>query len=554
MYLEWYDKYRETAVYDVKQVRETMPAANVVRFVAILWRDSNGAGDGMECSSTTSAPVTCGTIACTDTGRRGADHQRWPLWVILTARAKYAAGYTWPDDPDVFHNAQLRQRFYSMWRFVAREFSGTDRIAGFEIMSEPRTRSVSQTAVMELMAGGCDAVHDADPRALCIVGPAPYYKVWELPKTRLPDRHRNIMYTFNFYVPGRFVASNSAESLRKGEEPPSFPGAYACKDVYDWQWWREHCKTEPVQFDAAFMHDVIRAYPGALRKRLRAPIFCNQWGVKDEVARSHGRLDYATSLLSIFAAENVSSTYWIWRSYAKGGRDVARDEWGFELLHNPGHGPDGRLLPERVEPAMTALLQAGFATTNPNPVPSCVDDWNNSLPDFPVPLHGGRVSTSARPTTLAGQPPDSCRVLALLTDARVAAPSVVLQLAVRGAECLDFYTERLDGVSHRCEPSTQGDHSCVAGPEISCTPVPHHPPPPRTPLTRQRCLHRCDPSGEAEHVASITAAPTRPRPRRSHCSCGRTPTCCSSPWASFCCSAYSVVVCCVRHKDKEEAA
>ena len=104
-----------------------------------------------------------------------------------------------------------------------------------------------------------------------------------------------------------------------------------------------------------------------LRERLRAPVLCNQWGVKDEVGHAQGRLDYAAALLSAFKAHNISATYWIWRSYAKGGRDVQKDEWGYELVHNPGHDDQGHLLPEYIEPAMTSVLQQGFARTNPSP-------------------------------------------------------------------------------------------------------------------------------------------------------------------------------------------
>ena len=50
-YLEWYRNYQQHAMYDVKSLRRHIPAANVVRFVAILWHDSNGAGDGLECST-----------------------------------------------------------------------------------------------------------------------------------------------------------------------------------------------------------------------------------------------------------------------------------------------------------------------------------------------------------------------------------------------------------------------------------------------------------------------------------------------------------------------
>ena len=47
-------------------------------------------------------------------------------------------------------------------------------------MSEPRTKVVAQRQISEFMAGGCRAVQSVDPGALCVVGPAPYYKIWEL--------------------------------------------------------------------------------------------------------------------------------------------------------------------------------------------------------------------------------------------------------------------------------------------------------------------------------------------------------------------------------------
>ena len=57
---------------------------------------------------------------------------------------------------------------------------GVERIAGYEIMSEPRTKTVSQSNVRDFMRRGCEAVHAEDPRALCVVGPRPFYKLWEL--------------------------------------------------------------------------------------------------------------------------------------------------------------------------------------------------------------------------------------------------------------------------------------------------------------------------------------------------------------------------------------
>lgn len=328
MYLEWYRRYHVNAVHDVKNLRTTIPAANVVRFVALLWHDSHGGGDGIECSSDDEAFgylqhycwhfIEAAIQQMTNAG----------LWVIVTARLKYAAGYTWPDDPDVFHDEELKRKFLAMWRWVATRLSGMDRIAGYEIMSEPRTRSVRQRDVMAVMAEGCDEVAKEDPHALCIVGPAPYYKVWtfedDADEIALPGPKRdNVVYTFDFFVPKVYVMSNTGSELDKDREPPEFPDEYSCKNIYD-TWWRGRCGgwDDEVMVDAAFIASVMRRIPVRLRERLQAPVYCNQWGVKDEVWTSKGRLAYANAMLDTFATEGIHSTYWIWRSYAKGGRDV----------------------------------------------------------------------------------------------------------------------------------------------------------------------------------------------------------------------------------------
>ena len=85
------------------------------------------------------------------------------LWVIVTVRAKYAAGYTWPKDPDVFHNAELKTRFYAMWRYVVRHLSTMDRIAGYEIMSGVHVAISTKTFALR----GRHRTADSYPRFLC---------------------------------------------------------------------------------------------------------------------------------------------------------------------------------------------------------------------------------------------------------------------------------------------------------------------------------------------------------------------------------------------------
>jgi len=55
-YLEWYknmygDLAGGSSALDVPHLRRALPAANAIRFVALLWKDSIKASDGLECST-----------------------------------------------------------------------------------------------------------------------------------------------------------------------------------------------------------------------------------------------------------------------------------------------------------------------------------------------------------------------------------------------------------------------------------------------------------------------------------------------------------------------
>ena len=348
MYLEWFVTSHATAQHDVASLRAALPSANLVRFVGVLWKDSIKESDGLECSTDDASQgyldATClqymdELIAkATDAG----------LFLILSARAKYAAGWSWPDEPDVFHDSELRRRYLAMWAFLVARYASWDRVVGFEIMSEPRSKVVSQRDVTEFMAAGCAVVRAHDARALCVVGPAPYYKVWELTEAILLPIP-NVLYTFDFFLPWKFVSSDSAKSAA------TFPATFPCQDVYD-TWWRGHCASaaEKVVVDAAWINATIERIPAALRLARSVPVYCNQWGVKAEVYESRGRFAYARALLDALMYHNIPSTYWLWRSMEKAGRATDEPVWGFELVRNNGVDP------EALDAPMVALLEGRF--------------------------------------------------------------------------------------------------------------------------------------------------------------------------------------------------
>lgn len=230
-------------------------------------------------------------------------------------------------------------------------------------MSEPRTKTVAQEKVRDFMREGCEAVHAVDPGALCVVGPRPYYKLWELNDAVLQPPGSNTLYTFDFFVPKNFVMSDTRKNRDEycgGGRPDClgafFPSNWKCKDVYD-TWWKGkpgcHSSTALVRVDDGWVRRTLSDHAAGFATRHNVPVYCNQWGVKNEVFDENGRIRYAEAVLGTFAEHGISSTYWIWRSMQKGGRDVGAPVWGFELVHNDGPH-------EALDATMLRTLQASY--------------------------------------------------------------------------------------------------------------------------------------------------------------------------------------------------
>ena len=152
--------------------------------------------------------------------------------------------------------------------------------------------------------------------------------------------------------------------------------------------------------------------------RHNVPVHCNQWGVKDEVYDSNGRQQYARAMLNLFSEHKISSTYWLWRSYKKEGRDVTEPVWGFELTHNDGPH-------EALDEGMLSTLQEGFVKTaraNSGNVYPCGAAAAGVDAGFEVaPLDG---TAEAKALTLAQQPP-----------VRFATPPLSTNSGDSGVEC-----------------------------------------------------------------------------------------------------------------------
>ena len=142
---------------DMALMRQLLPTANFVRLVGVFWHDS---ADASGCS------------CCTEDASRGyyadtcLDHLKQAirtitsrgLWVLVAAKARYAAGEGWPAVSDVFHDAELAGRYRALWAHLARELAGMSMLMGFEPMSEPRNKHVTQASVRSFYEGVCATV------------------------------------------------------------------------------------------------------------------------------------------------------------------------------------------------------------------------------------------------------------------------------------------------------------------------------------------------------------------------------------------------------------
>lgn len=139
MYLDYYRRD------DMALMNSLLPSVNLVRLVGVFWHDA-----------ATEKACKC----CTDDEREGYFAQSCleslqeavgritaaGKWVIIAAKARYAAGEDWPRTADVFHDEALAAKYARLWAYLAEKFKGQRLLAGYEVMSEPRNKQIEQAA------------------------------------------------------------------------------------------------------------------------------------------------------------------------------------------------------------------------------------------------------------------------------------------------------------------------------------------------------------------------------------------------------------------------
>jgi hypothetical protein len=112
-----------------RALKTLLPGTNLVRLVMNHWHDSSGKGD---CA--TELPPHYITQQCLEQFDRTLAWSTGDLgaWSVITARSALAAGDGGPGRT-IFTNTTLKGQWLAMWEALARRYSGTDNIAGFEV-------------------------------------------------------------------------------------------------------------------------------------------------------------------------------------------------------------------------------------------------------------------------------------------------------------------------------------------------------------------------------------------------------------------------------------
>lgn len=263
-------------------------------------------------------------------------------WVILVLRSKYGAG----NDPlapgeSVFHNQTLEAQLLTVWRLLGARYRSFDGIAGYEVLAEPREKNLPAAQVTEFYEKACAAAQSADPRTPCVVGTAPYYKLWTVSEAMLLMQNQNVIYTFDYFVPEKYRTSStvparafSPRSTRlfsyhcgrfvKGRSSmPDYDLPYTCDALYapgpiNGSWASEVCPalwdinspfTEEAVLNYEFHRRNLQHYLAPLFAQ-HVPIFINQWMVVQGRTKAEGRYNYIEDLMKVASDHNVGHIWW----------------------------------------------------------------------------------------------------------------------------------------------------------------------------------------------------------------------------------------------------
>ena len=303
---------------DGRYMRQLSNTSNLARIVGIPWGNVpfESQPSNKDCMAYTYPYIKETCLKDLDLSIRNSlsDDQ---VWAILTLRGEYVAGQNFESNPNenVFHNDTLRKMMYDMWKHVSNRYKTFDRIAAYEVLSEPRDKNVNQKTVTEFYRGACEAVQSSDPLTPCLIGPKPYYNIFEFENGEdlLLAQNSNVLYTFDFFMPQKWFEYDDVVK--------TYPGTYKCKDIYKGYVNHLNCPegaNSLISFDRDWFKSVLQGYVVKFRDTYNVPIFLNQFAVHYQVTEANGRYEYVRDLISVLHELDIGYAWWTFRGTGNG--------------------------------------------------------------------------------------------------------------------------------------------------------------------------------------------------------------------------------------------
>jgi hypothetical protein len=337
-------------------MQQWAPHANMARLVGVLWGNTRPLQQhpNKECMTYT-APNYFNDKCFEDLDPWVKSATDAGLWVILAVRGEFIAGQDYATDPGsvVFRNATLQKMMFAMWRHVAGHYRTFDRIAAYELLSEPRDKEVSADKVRDVYEGACASAQQADPNTPCLVGGTPYYKLWTFGDNTILRNNTDVIYTFDYFNPDAYVfARDGTTSAFRADGGPlrrssslsarisTYGQRYSCQSLYA-GWEEQVCPTwnvsspeSLISFDRAWHEHNLRTFALPLRDRFRVPLLINQFEVVHGVTETNGRYSYIEDLLSLAQDLEIGWAWWTWEGGNSGGWSQGSSEIVFRWPNN----------------------------------------------------------------------------------------------------------------------------------------------------------------------------------------------------------------------------
>ena len=225
-----------------------------------------------------------------------------------------------------FHNAELQERFYSLWSKIAHRYGKYSDMTAFELLNEIIEPEITEEW-NEIALTAIRKIHDIAPDIWVIFGGTRYNSVVSVPELAVTDDKR-VAYTFHCYEPLIFTHQ----------------GAY----------WVDNMKTDfrieyprPIDEYRRFSRELSKELVGAVndssltdtgceffeimfRDALKTaaerdiPLYCGEYGVID-LADDESKIRWVNDICAVFDKYNIGRAYWNYKEKDFGLTDI-KDE------------------------------------------------------------------------------------------------------------------------------------------------------------------------------------------------------------------------------------